>query len=230
MSQTSTQYFFLGYIYYRAEGHELSKSKVYPYLPVALKMADNPDKILAVKVANGNGEVSFNGVPIDIYKDYHFEILGLETNDLIYEMKGTKEPYKFAGGNLTTHMRLPKEMPAYFTIDELVFGDGEKETMLTELLQKHAGLIYEEGSFFSEEGDLPYKLLVNGRADFNEKKFLPMLPQLSGGLIKAVKVIKYTNPNPYYEGVIDLHLIQGDITDCSTAKTELLNYTIKQVK
>lgn len=230
IGQTSTQYYFLGYIYSRAEGQELSESKVYPYLPVVLKMAEEPDKVLAVKVANGNGEVSFKGVPIDIYKDYHFEILGLGTSDLKYQMKGTKEPYKFASGNLTTHIRLPENMSSNFTIEELMIDKSEEDMLLTELLQKHAELSYEEGSFFSEEGDLPYKLLINGRADFNEKRFIPMLPQLSGGLVKSVKIIRYSDSNPYYEGAIDLHLIQGEITDSSTAKRELLSYTIQQVK
>lgn len=145
-------------------------------------------------------------------------------------MKGTKEPYRFPSGNLTTHMRLPKEMRSYYTTDEYLFGKNEEETLLLELLQKHVGLSYEDGSFFSEEGDLPYKLLINGRADFNERKFVPMLPQLSGGLIKSVTIIKYTNPNQYYEGAIDLHLTLGIITDRSTVKTELLNYSIQQVK
>lgn len=230
MSQSNTQYYFLGYIYSRGNAQALNKSKVYPYLPVELRMADNPDKVLAVKVSNGNGEVSFKGVPIDQFKDYYFDILGLETSNLRYEMKGTKEPYRFPSGNLTTHMRLPKEIRSYYTTDEYLFGKNEEETLLLELLQKHVGLSYEDGSFFSEEGDLPYKLLINGRADFNERKFVPMLPQLSGGLIKSVTIIKYTNPNQYYEGAIDLHLTLGIITDRSTVKTELLNYSIQQVK
>ncbi len=230
MSQSNTQYYFLGYIYSRGNAQALNKSKVYPYLPVELRMADNPDKVLAVKVSNGNGEVSFKGVPIDQFKDYYFDILGLETSNLRYEMKGTKKPYRFPSGNLTTHMRLPKEMRSYYTTDEYLFGKNEEETLLLELLQKHVGLSYEDGSFFSEEGDLPYKLLINGRADFNERKFVPMLPQFSGGLIKSVTLIKYTNPNQYYEGAIDLHLTLGIITDRSTVKTELLNYSIQQVK
>lgn len=230
MSQTNTQYYFLGYIYSRAEGQGLKDSKVYPYLPVVLKESGNANNILAVKVANGNGEVSFKGVPINIFKDYCFDILGLKGNDLKYRIKGTKEPYTFKSGNLTIHMRLPQEEGPYFKTEEFVFEKSEENTLLTEFLQKHVGLSYNDGSFFSKDGDLPYKLLINGKADFNGKKIIPMLPQMTGALIKVVKVIKYTNPNPYYEGVINLHLIQGEITDCSTVRTELLTYSIEQVK
>lgn len=230
MGQANTNYYFLGYIYSRADGQALNESKVYPYLPVELKVADNPNEVLAVKVSNGNGEVSFKGVPIDVFKDYQFDVLGLEACGLKYQMDGTKEPYKFKSGNLTIHMRLPKEMAPYFTIEELVLGGSQENALLTEVLKDNVGLSYEEGSFFSEQGDLPYRLLINGRSDFNEKKFIPMLLQLSGDLIKSVKIIKYINPNPYYEGVIDIHLNQGEVTDCSMVRTDLLNYSIKQVK
>ena len=231
MAQENTNYYFLGYIYSRLNNQELADSKVYPYTPVLLKYEDDLSKVLAVKIANGNGEVSFKGIPIDIYKDYIVEIFGVENSKpFSYLREGTKEPYSFPDGNLTIHMRLPHELNDFYAINEITFEKNEEDIPLIDLLKRYQNITFLEGSFFYSESKVPLKLFINGHGDYNDNQIRSMIHQISASVVKKVKIIKYTNPNPYYEGVIDIQLIQGDIADLSTTRKELLNWSLEIIE
>ena len=63
-SQENTTYFFMGHVFSINENDEEIR---HPYLPVLLAYKDKPEDVVAVRLTNMVGIVSFKEIPIDIY-------------------------------------------------------------------------------------------------------------------------------------------------------------------
>lgn len=113
-AQQTTEFFYLGTVYYKTKA---GVEQRFPYLPVYLSRQDKPQDIIAVTITNPNGEASFEGVPIDPYKD-HILTVHLPSGTYRFHRPSIRKNPGFTG-NISTHIRLDA-LEKYFTSSTIV--------------------------------------------------------------------------------------------------------------
>ena len=198
-SQENTTYFFMGNVFsINANDEEIR----HPYLPVLLAYKDKPEDVVAVRLTNMVGIVSFKEIPIDIYKDYIFTLLLPKGERKFFFAKNTSAP-SFKSGNYNTHIQLDREVSKYY-------NKGEEEMNIIPWLIKHNSWLEKDGdNLVSKESKLPVYFFVNGQRILS-KSLQRLTNVLIMAAVKEVIVARYIEPNDYYEGVIDIHLTMGD--------------------
>ncbi len=205
-SQENTTYFFMGHVFSIDEkGEEIR----HPYLPVLLAYKDKPEDVVAVRLTNMVGIVSFKEIPIDIYKDYIFTLLLPKGERKFFFAKNTSAP-SFKSGNYNTHIQLDREVSKYYNKEIEKMEKGEEEMNIIPWLIKHNSWLEKDGdNLVSKESKLPVYIFVNGQRILS-KSLQRLTNVLIMAAVKEVIVARYIEPNDYYEGVIDIHLTMGD--------------------
>lgn len=195
-AQESTNYFFLGNIYYQdADGQELRL----PYLPVMMARRDNPDKIIAVSMTNSVGTVSFLGIPMDISKDYIFT-LDLPSGQKRFLFTGIANP-SFKGGNVSIHMRLDKH-EKYLTLQRLAIAKGQMDTPALDIATSAIKGASRKGVNITNSEGLSYRIFLRGRP-VQDKKIEEALQSLTGSFIENIVISHPIEENDYFAGAID---------------------------
>lgn len=205
-SQENTTYFFMGNVFsINANDEEIR----HPYLPVLLAYKDKPEDVVAVRLTNMVGIVSFKEIPIDIYKDYIFTLLLPKGERKFFFAKNTSAP-SFKSGNYNTHIQLDREVSKYYNKEIEKMEKGEEEMNIIPWLIKHNSWLEKDGdNLVSKESKLPVYIFVNGQRILS-KSLQRLTNVLIMAAVKEVIVARYIEPNDYYEGVIDIHLTMGD--------------------
>lgn len=205
-SQENTTYFFMGHVFSINENDEEIR---HPYLPVLLAYKDKPEDVVAVRLTNMVGIVSFKEIPIDIYKDYIFTLLLPKGERKFFFAKNTSAP-SFKSGNYNTHIQLDGEVSKYYNKEIEKMEKGEEEMNIIPWLIKHNSWLEKDGdNLVSKESKLPVYFFVNGQRILS-KSLQRLTSVLIMAAVKEVIVARYIEPNDYYEGVIDIHLTMGD--------------------
>ena len=205
-SQENTTYFFMGHVFsINANDEEIR----HPYLPVLLAYKDKPEDVVAVRLTNMVGIVSFKEIPIDIYKDYIFTLLLPKGERKFFFAKNTSVP-SFKSGNYNTHIQLDREVSKYYNKEIEKMEKGEEEMNIIPWLIKHNSWLEKDGdNLVSKESKLPVYFFVNGQRILS-KSLQRLTNVLIMAAVKEVIVARYIEPNDYYEGDIDIHLTMGD--------------------
>jgi len=208
-SQENTTYFFMGHVFsINANDEEIR----HPYLPVLLAYKDKPEDVVAVRLTNMVGVVSFKEIPIDIYKDYIFTLLLPKGERKFFSAKNTTAP-SFKSGNYNTHIQLDGEVTKYYNKKVERMEKGEEEMKIIPWLTKHNSWLETDGeNLVSKESKLPVYIFINGQR-FSSEALKKLTGVLIMAAVKEVIVARYIEPNDYYEGVIDIHLTMGDYPD-----------------
>ncbi len=196
-AQESTTYFFMGNIY--------GGDKQYAYLPVYLSYGENPEKIIAVSMSNGQGVISFFGVPIDEHKDYVFTIpFPKGSQQYIYRGLSQGEEFSFASGNISIHMKIEDEMLDYVTIEEkYVEKEDEERSIKDWLLSQFPTIELDDNTFVDKKTQKSLRLLLNGMP-MPEEQIVPILNEGKMNMVKKVVLAKLKEPNDYIAGAIEI--------------------------
>lgn len=197
-AQGSTSYHFKGNIFTQDQE---GKEQRFPFLPVTLSKQESPDQVVAVAISNGIGEFSFQGVPIDISKDYIFTIT-LPSGTYRFLQEKLINP-SFKSGNINTHIRLDK-LEDYQTQRTLKPTAEQANALALDFVTSAIEGATREGLTISNAEGLSYQLLLNG-IEIKRKVVLEALKQqVTAKEFKEFQIFLPKVENDYSAGTINL--------------------------
>lgn len=195
-AQRSTEFFYLGTVYCKTKA---GVEQRFPYLPVYLSRHDKPNDIIAVTITNANGEASFEGVPIDPYKD-HILTVHLPSGTYRFRRSSIRKNPGFTG-NISTHIRLDA-LEKYLTSSTIVPKKGDADRLALDLATSAIKGAQRKGTTISDAEGLNYKLFVSGRM-VQDKKLADVLLKITGEMLDKIVITHPIQANDYYAGSID---------------------------
>lgn len=198
-AQESTSYFFLGNVFTTAtDGTEHR----FPYLPIQMALATDLDNPVAVGMTNGNGEISFYGVPMDIHRDYVFTVV-LPSGTYRFLRKGLANP-SFKSGNVNAHIKLDAQEP-YYKVQTLQATNEQGKLSFIDFVAQSVGATKREDLSLTNKEGLPYRIMLGGQ-ELPPQKLALLNSKITASMLEKVLVITPTLPNDYFAGVIDLYI------------------------
>ena len=198
-AQRSTEFFYLGTVYCKTKA---GVEQRFPYLPVYLSRQDKPQDIIAVTITNANGEASFEGVPIDPYKD-HILTVYLPSGAYRFHRAPIKKNPGFTG-NVSTHIRLDA-LEKYLTSSTIVPKTADADKLALDLATSVIKGAQRKGATISDAEGLNYMLFLSGHL-VQDKKLVDALLQVKGSEVDKIVIMHPLQVNDYFAGAIDIYV------------------------
>jgi len=198
-AQRSTEFFYLGTVYCKTKA---GVEQRFPYLPVYLSRQDKPQDILAVTITDANGEASFEGVPIDPYKD-HILTVYLPSGTYRFHRAPIKKNPGFTG-NISTHIRLDA-LEKYLTSSTIIPKTADADKLALDLATSAIKGAQRKGATISDAEGLNYKLFLSGHL-VQDKRLADALLQVKGAEVDKIVITHPLQANDYFAGAIDIYV------------------------
>ena len=205
-AQGSDHYYFMGYVYSK-NGNNVNVH--HPYITVLLSLASEPEQIIAARMSDPRGEFNFDGINIDLKRDYLFTVLLPNGKKRQYRCPGGD--VKFSPGNINVHLCIGTHdiSTSYYTKRNIEFdkktGFFSKKPNLFDQIAQNAGLTRNGTDFWRDKDEATMVLFL--------QRFLPpdMLTRLVGVmkpvLITSVTLVELVQPNDYFGGALYIELV-----------------------
>lgn len=203
-AQEQSDYFYQGYTFKQVNDVKMAS----PYFTVLMYGTDN-SMPKAVAMSNAIGDVSFEGVPMDLYTQNKFEVYA--GNQLV----GVYLPYVFVEaptfpyGNINTHMQVPSEID-FYTVTNLELP--QNGMLLRAFLSGVPNLEMEDDNLFVKGADGSLRFFVNN-VNLTGEKITVILDQLPVDYIKSCQLVLYNEPNKYFAGALNITLTVGQVSE-----------------
>ena len=204
--QEDTYLHFFGYV---AHKDSLGRVQPVPYTLVSFSKRATPDVVVASTLSGSCGEISYNGVPIDLNVDYIFTVYGDADKPEVFLSKACPDCRKRyeKGSNISCNMYLSHSGARYVSESCLKYKNKETSTIL-DLLKLIPGLEMENGEIYCKKSGGSVQIQLNGRADRGGTvaEMLEGFAQIPLSLCDDIFYVELNKPTGIYDAVLDLRI------------------------
>lgn len=201
-NQEQSDYSYQGYTFEQTNGVKSPS----PYLTVAMIGGDSTIP-KAVTMSNAIGEISFEGIPMNIYVQNKLEVYAGNKQIGVYLPKKWTEKPPFPNGNMNAHIEVPSKLKFYIKKDLTLPTD--RNVSLRAFLNENTDIEIDGDNFFIKDSDGSIRFFINNNSLPADKLKL-LLDNLTVSYIKSCQLIVFNEPNKYFSGAINIILVAGE--------------------
>lgn len=226
-AQGNGHYYFMGYIHSKSS----TNTNVYhPYVTVLLSLESELEEIIAATMSDPRGEFNFDGVEIDLKKDYLFTVLLPTGNVRKYRRPGGE--VTFSPNTVNVHICLETNdiNTNYYTKRNINFdkktGFFSKKINLFDQVAQNSGLVRNGSNFIRAKDDASIYVFI--------QRFLPpsilqtMMDKIVPELVTSVTLVELMQPNEFFGGALYFDLVP-EMQERMGLKMLDINITLEKV-